>query len=155
MMAYLFWSHTMPKAEKACTCCQQTFVLIRNPNQQYCNRGTCQRARKNKWRRDARHNDADYRSNQQLSNQRWQTKHPDYWKQYRASHQLYVVHNREKQRLRDKTATKQRQIRTTDLAKSDALCAQNPLHSGHYWLVPVLADHLAKSDALRVKIDLI
>ena len=145
----------MPKAKKACTCCRRIFVLTRNPKQQYCSRAECQRARKNQWRRDARHNDADYRSNQQLSNQRWQAKHPDYWKQYRASHQPYVVQNREKQRLRAKNATKQRQSPVTDLAKSDVLCAKNPFHSGHYWLVPVLADHLAKSDALRVKIDLI
>ena len=145
----------MCKVKKFCTCCRRIFVLTRNPKQQYCSRADCQRARKNQWRKNARHNDADYRSNQQLSNERWQAKHPDYWKTYRASHQPYVQQNREKQRLRDKNAKIQKQAHVPHLAKSDAYVDQNPIHSGSYWLIPVWANHLAKSDALFVKIDLI
>jgi hypothetical protein len=154
-MAYLFWSTAMRK-KKACKCCRRIFVLTRNPGQHYCSQADCQRARKNQWRKNARHNDADYRSNQCRSNQRWQASHPDYWKQYRASHQEYVHRNREKQHLRNnKSAKIQGQVQGTHLAKSDAYLEKNPIHSGSYWLIPALATPLAKSDALFVKIDLI
>lgn len=142
------------RKKKRCKCCQRIFLITRNPGQQYCSQADCQRARKNQWRRNARHNDADYRSNQRHANQRWQVSHPDYWKRYRASHQEYVQRNRDKQRLRDKSAKIQGQAQATHLAKSDALPDKNPIHSGSYWLIPVQSNHLAKSDALFVKIDL-
>lgn len=140
--------------KKPCKHCRRIFLIARNPGQQYCSQDDCQRARKNQWRRNARHRDADYRSNQRCANQRWQSNHPDYWKQYRASHQEYVQRNRDKQRMRDKSAKIQRQAQATHLAKSDALPDKTPINSGRYWLIPVQSNHLAKSDALFVKIDL-
>jgi len=40
-----------------------------------------------------------------------------------------------------------------NLAKSDALHGKNIINTGNYWIIPVLANTLAKSDALFVKID--
>jgi outer membrane receptor for ferrienterochelin and colicin len=144
------------RKKRHCKCCRLIFLIIRNPEQQYCGQADCQRARKNQWRKNARQSDADYRSNQRCSNRRWQASHPDYWKRYRASHQKYVHRNREKQRVRDQSAkTEGQKGEATHLAKSDAFFEKTPIPSGSYWLTPVLASHLAKSDAFFVKIDLI
>lgn len=141
--------------KKRCKRCRQIFLVIRNPGQHYCSQPDCQRARTNQWRKNVRHNDPDYRSNQSQANQRWQACHPDYWKQYRTSHQEYVRRNREKQRVRDGRAKIETQAQVPHLAKSDALLQKTPINSGVYRLIPVLANNLAKSDALFVKIDLI
>ncbi len=141
--------------KKHCKGCGQIFLITRNPGQHYCGNPDCQRVRKNKWRRSARHEDSDYRNNQSHSNRRWQASHPDYWKQYRASHQKYVQQNREKQRVRDGRAKIPLQAQVTHLAKSDALHGKNLINLGNYWLIPAPSNNLAKSDALFVKIDLI
>jgi hypothetical protein len=153
-MAQLCWSNAMNK-KKHCKFCRQIFLITRNPEQYYCCKPDCQRARKNQWRQNKRHNDSDYRSNQRKTNQRWQACHPDYWKLYRASHQQYVQRNRDKQRMRDGREKIQIQVQETHLAKSDALHKKNLINSGNYWLIPALDKNLAKSDALFVKIDLI
>ena len=140
--------------KKHCKCCRKFFLITRNPGQRYCEKPDCQRARKNQWRKNIRHNDSDYRSNQRHANQRWQACHPDYWKLYRASHQKYVQRNREKQRVRD-GAKIQVKVQAKNLAKSDALHEKNLINSGNYLLISVLDRNLAKSDALFVKIDLI
>lgn len=141
--------------KKPCKNCRQIFLITRNPRQHYCSQLHCQRARKNQWRKNVRYSDSDYRKNQSLANQRWQADHPDYWKQYRASHQKYVQRNRERQRMRDRCARIPVQTQAAHLAKSDALPEKNLIHSGNYWIIPVVANSLAKSDALFVKIDTI
>jgi hypothetical protein len=137
--------------KKQCKNCRWIFLITRNPEQHYCSKPDCQRVRKNQWRKNTRRKDPDYGANQSRANKRWQAGHPDYWKQYRASHQKYVCRNREKQRVRDGTA--KTQVPATHLAKSDASLEKNLIRSGNYWLIPVLANNLAKSDALIVKID--
>lgn len=57
--------------------------------------------------------------------------------------------------MRDGVAKGQRQVQKMHLAKSDALHSKNPIRSGSYWLIPVLDNNLAKSDALFVNIGLI
>jgi hypothetical protein len=141
--------------KRNCKNCRQSFLITRNPEQRYCCKPDCQRARKNQWRKIARCNDPDYRENQSCANQRWRVTHPDYWKQYRASHQKYVQRNLEKQRVRDRAAKIHRQTEAAHLAKSDALHAKNLINSGHYCIIPVLENNLAKSDALFVKINLL
>lgn len=140
--------------KKHCKCCRKFFLIIRNPRQRYCGKPDCQRARKNQWRKNIRYNDSDYKSNQKHANQCWQACHPDYWKQYRASHQKYVQRNREKQRVRD-GAKMQVKVQEKNLAKSDAFHEKNIINSDNYWLIPALDNNLAKSDALFIKIDLI
>lgn len=136
---------------RRCNRCKHTFLITRNPGQQYCSQPDCQRARKNQWRKRIRH-DQDYRSNQRRADKRWQRLHPGYWKQYRASHQHYVHRNCEQQRVRDYNAKTRAQARKENLAKSDALGASNPVNKGDCWLIPLPTEDLAKSDALFVRI---
>ena len=55
----------------------------RSPNQQYCGRAECQRARKRAWQREKRATDPDYRQNQIDTQKRWRERHPGYWQAYR------------------------------------------------------------------------
>ena len=82
--------------------------------------------------------DSDYKNNQQVANKRWHIKNPDYWRNYRASHPDYVQSNRDAQRVRDKTTDNNIPHHDMD----DVAGGGN-------------ASHLAKSDALPVKITLI
>lgn len=145
--------------KRHCKHCGAGFLIKRNPKQQYCSKPDCQRTRKNHWRGDRRRHDSDYIINQNSANQRWRASHPYYWKHYRASHPDYVQRNREQQRIRDGTAKNHvPRLANRDashLVKSDALNERNPIQSGAYWLIPQGDNHLAKSDALRVEINLI
>lgn len=152
------------KREGTCKRCDAVFTKQRNSSQAYCSAPDCQRERKNKWRREKMSADSDYKNNQQVANKRWQTKNPDYWRNYRASHPDYVQSNRDAQRVRDRTAVNNISHHSMDhdaglgnashLAKSDALSSEPLINTGSYWLI-ALDDDLAKSDALPVKITLI
>lgn len=138
------------KQQDACKCCGCTFTKQRNPNQLYCTSPLCQRERKNTWRRSKMKNDSDYNNNQKSANKRWQAKNPNYWKSYRRAHPDYVQRNRDAQRVRDGTKSRN----ASHLAKSDASPNEIPIGSGSYWLLPEWVS-LAKSDALKVKITVI
>lgn len=131
-----------------CKCCRNRFTIKRNPNQVYCSSKRCQHHRKMAWRQKKMKMDIEYRENQQASNKRWQSKHTDYWRQYRACHPKYVEKNRRAQRVRDGTA----HVNASHLAKSDALNSETLMAPGTYWLTPSTKENLAKSDALLVKI---
>jgi hypothetical protein len=156
----------MQKVKQRCKHCQQSFIPARNPRQKYCYQRTCQTARKRDWRKQKRCLDSDYRENQQRVNQKWYRSNPDYWRQYRSTHQSYTDRNREQQRWRDKQRKEVRANRvslfanptTSPLAKSDALGAKTALEaikSGTYRLIPVGDADLAKSDALTVRLSCI
>lgn len=69
-----------------CKACRGTRLINpRNPNQQYCNRADCQRARKRAWQRKKRATDPQYRKNQIDCQERWREQHPEYWQAYRKS----------------------------------------------------------------------
>lgn len=134
------------RGNRFCKSCGKRFSVKRNPQQIYCSDKRCQHQRKIVWRRVKMKNDADYRANQKAANKRWQSKHSDYWRQYRAKHPEYVSGNRHAQRRRDVT-----QVKASHLAKSDALTEESLMAPGTYWLTP--SDNtLAKSDALLVRI---
>lgn len=136
---------------RLCKCCGKRITIKRNPQQVYCSDNRCQHHRKMSWRQSKMKNDADYRANQRASNKRWQSKHTDYWRQYRASHPEYVERNRRAQRVRDCTE----HVNASHLAKSDALNEKSLMAPGVYWLTPDTKDSLAKSDALLVKIHIL
>lgn len=150
--------------EGICKQCDAVFKKQRNPSQVYCSAPDCQRERKNKWRREKMSADSDYKNNQQVANKHWQTKNPDYWRGYRASHPDYVQSNRDAQRVRDRTTGNTMAHHSIGdmaggsnaphLAKSDALPHETHINTGSYWLVAI-DEGLAKSDALPVKITLI
>ena len=86
-----------------CACCGR--ILPCDPrarNQHYCGRKKCQQARKNKWQRQKLANDPDYRKDKRDSQRTWREKNKGYSKKYRGLHPVYVLHNRQKQKERDK-----------------------------------------------------
>lgn len=146
----------METIKKKCLQCQSTFLVQRNPRQQFCSRPACQKRRQNQWRQQKRQQDTDYRENQRAANQRWRKINTAYWRDYRKTHADSVAKNRERQRERDQRLRVKKAIKVTpcDLANSDALTKDNLIKSGAYEIVPANGN-LANSDALRVKITLI
>jgi hypothetical protein len=111
--------------------------------------------RKHSWRKHKRADDPDYRINRQLTNKKWQQRHTDYWRNYRARHPEYAERNRKQQRIRDQRHIKgHRKSNAWHLAKSDALPIKNDIKTGIYRIKPVTGAGLAKSDALLVEISL-
>jgi hypothetical protein len=140
-------------AKRRCAGCGCLFVPRRNvPQQRYCSKRACQRARRRRWQRQKLKADADYRANQAAAQRRWRERHADYWRRYRQSHPAYAARNRERQRMRN------RRRRSADtgpspppIANMDAYCSQTPVRSGTYRLVPVTAEGVAKMDAYVVE----
>lgn len=80
------WSAIM-KSARLCLACGNPFhPLLRVPNQRYCSAAACQRERRRRWQRRRLRVDADYRDNQARAQSNWRARHPDYWRQYRATH---------------------------------------------------------------------
>ena len=124
----------------------------RNPNQRFCSKKDCQKARKSQWQRDKMRNDPDYRLNQKQANKDWQKRNPGYWRQYRQRHPEYAQRNRDMTRQR---VTMQRQLSSALglFAKMDAFKDQTQRLSGYYGLIP-FGEMFAKMDAKLVKINL-
>lgn len=130
-------------------CCRRHFLP--NPrvkDQRYCERKECQRVRRRLWQQEKMRSDPDYQGNQRDCRRRWRKQNPDYWREYRMSHPLYVERNRLLQRMRDEKR------RRKNLAKMDAFKRVSLLESGTYYVVPDGVD-LAKMDALWRKFLLI
>ncbi len=72
-----------------------------NPNQTYCSKPECQRARKQLWQKMKLKSDPDYQGNHRRSQKKWRSKNLEYWKQWRADHPEYVIHNRKLQMERN------------------------------------------------------
>jgi len=110
-----------------------------NPDQTYCSKRECQRARKRLWQKAKMKSDADYRENQRRAQKQWREKNPDYWQQWRSAHPDYVERNRARQRTRNKKRDKRTGIPEGDasiFAKMDASMPGVPFLSGTYRLVP-------------------
>ena len=76
---------------KICACCGQPFEpRPQVPNQTYCVLPACQRARRQRWQHDKMQSDPDYRDNQIRSQRAWLERHPEYWRNYRATNPEYV-----------------------------------------------------------------
>ncbi len=138
--------------KKRCKSCRCFFTLTkRNPDQKYCSKPDCQRARKRLWQKKKMKEDEAYRLNQQDAQKRWRDKNPDYWKKYREKNPDYTSSNREKQRFRNRRRRAIQSI-SREFAKMDALPVQNTDISGIYALIPVQDLLIAKMDAKIVKI---
>ncbi|MBU0744927.1 MAG: hypothetical protein KKE11_06135 [Gammaproteobacteria bacterium] len=75
----------MEKKDKLCANCNCRFYPKAHlPNQIYCSKKECQKARKAKWARSKIKNDNEYRESKKISQHKWRIKHQDYWKKYRA-----------------------------------------------------------------------
>ena len=120
-----------------CNACRRIQpVNPRNPNQKYCNRADCQRARKREWQRKKRATDPDYRQNQIDCQKRWREQHPEYWREYRKK--------------------KKDSLPPPDppAAKMDGLSQDLSIVPGKYLLAPVHGQNI-KMDAFQAIIFLI
>lgn len=135
---------------KRCLACGCVFhPRPQNPRQSYCPATPCQRERRRRWQRAKRRKDTDYRENQRSAQQAWLRRHPDYWKQYRATHPESVEKNRLRQRQRRRVAAAGR------VAKMDVSAPDFPLASGTYRLIRLAPGRVAKMDAWMIKISLL
>lgn len=122
-----------------------TFFIPRNREQNYCKAPDCQRARKAVWQRFKMRTDADYRTQQKLSHQKWLKNNPGYWKGYRRHNPDKAERNRALQHIRN------RRHRGAGLGVIAKMDARNPNHFdlvGRFYLVPVIA----KMDVSQVNI---
>lgn len=132
---------------KQCAGCGEAFhPRPQTPEQSYCPSPECQRERRRRWQHARRQSDPDYRDNQSRAQGSWVKRHPDYWREYRRTHQDYRERNRALQRERD--ARRRERV----LAKMDASTGDAPVPSGTYRLSPVRREDLAKMDAWTVQI---
>jgi len=118
---------------KKCGCLIE--ITSRNPDQFYCSKKECQRARKTKWQRKKMATDEDYRLNQAAASKRWREKNRGYWKKYRKRNQEYTNRNREKQRQRNRSRTVAKDANgsiLTPIAKMDALIVKIDAISDSY-----------------------
>jgi len=138
---------------RCCVQCHYAFTPCRNPLQRFCNKRSCQNARKRQWRKQKRSKDPDYHENQRSAQKKWQAKSPKYWRDYRKAHPKYTYRNRQKTRERKQLASCKRDA--SRFAKSDALQIKIPIKPGTYSLVPIHNTRFAKSDALTMKFALI
>lgn len=140
---------------RKCNHCGRSFVVTsRHPDQTYCSRKECQRARKTNWQRRKLGSDEDYRINQADCQANWASQHPGYWKRYREKHPEYVQRNKEKQRERNRTNRAKPPLITTTstVAKMDANQNEKPVFSGYYKLIPVIETPFANMDPILVRI---
>jgi len=138
--------------KKRCKFCRCLFIpTARNPDQKYCSKADCQRARKRRWQKMKMQGDEAYRLNQKDAQRRWSEKNPDYWQNYRENNPNYTGSNRERQRHRNRCRRAFGSI-SREFAKMDALSVQRNDISGVYGLISVQDLLIAKMDAKIVKI---
>jgi len=126
-----------------------TFFIPRNREQNYCKDPDCQRARKATWQRFKMKTDADYRTQQQLSHQKWLRNNPDYWKRYRQSNPDKADRNRILQHIRNRCNRQAVPNMPRPLiAKMDARKSNDIDLVGQFYLVPLIA----KMDVSKVNI---
>ena len=144
------WEMVVKK--RRCSACGRLFEPCRKvKSQQYCSERSCQKERKRRWQKKKRAEDAAYRANQRDANKRWRDNNSGYWRDYRKRHSEYVRRNRELQRERNR----RRRGKSEPIAKMDALVSESLIISGHYQLVPLDGEMIAKMDVINVKIDVI
>ncbi|NIF81673.1 hypothetical protein F3J20_30635 [Paraburkholderia sp. Cy-641] len=130
---------------RRCVACGSLFhPLSHVPNQRYCSAPNCQRERRRRWQRQHMRADEDYRENQHRAQASWRARHPDYWRQYRATHPAYRERNAVLQRERN---ARQRSLM---VANMDASQIAPPLASGVYILRRMSEVRIAKMNACIV-----
>lgn len=151
--AYIFsMANIRKKRCKNCGCCFAPSP--RHPNQKYCAKDKCQKARKAKWQSDKLANDEFYRQNQKDCQKRWSKKNPDYWNNYRKKNPDYAEQNRVKQRERNQIGRIQDASASISkpIAKMDVNNSENAIISGIYKLIPCNRAKIANMDAIIVEI---
>jgi len=125
------------------------FFIPRNRKQNYGTEPDCQRARKAVWQRYKMKTDVDYRTQQQLSNEKWVNNTPGYWTRYRQRNPDKAERNRTLQHVRNRRNRQYDQHTSEPLiAKMDARKSYDFDLVGQFYLVPVIA----KMDVSKVNI---
>ena len=128
------------------------FFIPRNRKQNYCPEEPCQRARKAAWQRYKMKTDADYRTQQKLSHQKWVKETPGYWTRYRQRNPDKAERNRILQHVRNRRNRRPDQDPEIPvIAKMDARKSYNFDLLGEFYMVPVIA----KMDVSKVNIYII
>ena len=131
-----------------CVHCSK-FFIPRNQKQNYCIEPPCQRARKAAWQRYKMKTDADYRTQQKLSNEKWVNNTPGYWTRYRQRNADKAERNRILQHARNHRNRQTHQDpKTPVIAKMDVRKSYDFDLLGQFYLVPVIA----KMDVRKVNI---
>jgi hypothetical protein len=145
--------------ERICESCKNIFPTHpKVPDQIFCGKIECQKARRRRWQRQKYATDKTYKENQAAAQKAWQKRNPDYCKQYRKDHLEYTKKNRKIQKQRNEKRKRQSNLPAfvkSIIANMDELINGIPLISGHYILIPANSQHIAKMDYLLVKIDII
>jgi len=137
--------------------------IKRNPRlkdtQEYCGQKSCQQARKNKWEKEKLKKDPVYRKKRLYQKAKWRKDHnaDQYQKVYRQGHPDYVKDNRERQQLRNKNVPKaiSEFLKPSNIVKTDALIAEEPVIGGIYEILPYKTSpgqKIVKTDALIVEL---
>jgi|GEM_PF-789708 len=88
--------------QRCCRFCYKEFEPSRfHPEQRACSEKSCQQQRRSQNRKQRLRDDTEYRDICRDSARKWRTRHPGYWKQYRAANSQSVERNRTQQRQRD------------------------------------------------------
>ncbi len=117
-------------SRKRCKFCRCLFILTaRNPEQKYCSKVDCQKARKRRRQKMKMQGDEAYRLNQKDAQKWWCEKNPDYWQNYRRNNLSYTRSNRKKLRHRNRCMRAFGSI-PREFAKMGALSVQNNDISG-------------------------
>lgn len=118
--------------------------------QKYCGSPVCQQVRKNAWERYRIKTNRDYKSKRHVSKANWRKHHQDeYQRQYRKTHPEYEKMNREKQRIRNESASGHQ------IVKTDTLNSERLVSPGLYALIPyniVKDEKIVKTDVLIVQL---
>lgn len=123
----------------------------RTQDQSYCRETVCQKARKNRWRRQKYAEDADYRDNQRDSTDAWLKRQGG----AAAYHQEYR-RRRKKPAPSESAARYEAEGETVDAsANSDAGIGETQLVTGIYAITRITEGSSANSDAFLAKIDVI
>jgi hypothetical protein len=138
---------------KLCEGCGQQFQpRPQTPNQAYCSQPTCQKVRRLRWQVNKRKSDPDYADNQFRAQQAWRARNADYWKNYRATHPVYVEQNRKNQRGRRK---QELLSQGKEIAKMDASKPLPTVPSGTYKMNLTSVSDIANMDVWIVELRVI
>lgn len=136
--------------QRQCISCRTRFIPLRNPNQRYCSKSSCQKKRQNRYKRQKLKIDADYKQNQYSAQQRWCESHSDYWKQYRSRKPVYAESNRMAQRTRNKNRNQKRQNEPLEtIAKITPLIPETDNLSICYNIILLSLEMIAKRERYR------
>jgi hypothetical protein len=132
--------------ERRCRYCERTFQPSKyQPAQSVCGDSGCQRRRRAEYHRQKIVADPVYRQVCQDSPQKWRSRNPDYWRQYRRQHPTAVERNRQQQHVRDQKR------RLLDLANNNSVLDLKHSVAG-VWLVGAGLQNLANNNSAPAQV---